>query len=100
MEDRMRVTSLMLASVPPGTRLVFLGGRSQQSGRQVEGLGGQTEPGVGDMPSFRLGDSGHRRSESASREGTRAAALRASVVSTELTNVIHATCVGPTHRRG
>src|SRR3954464_348067 len=55
MEDRIRVTSLMLASVPRGTRLVLPGGRSQERGHQVVGFGGQTETGTGEMRSPCLG---------------------------------------------
>src|SRR5262245_41736907 len=55
MEDRIRVTSLMLASVPRGTRLVLLGGRSQESGHQVVGFGGKTETGTGETRSPCLG---------------------------------------------
>src|SRR5262245_50398647 len=69
MAVRMRVTSLMLGSLPRGNRLVSPGGQTKRSG--------------------------HRRRKSASLEGTRAAALRASVVSPEVTK-----SVSPAHEVG
>src|SRR5262245_31666489 len=48
MADRMRVTSLMLPSLPRGDRPVSPGGPPVQGGQQVVGCGGQAGTGIGD----------------------------------------------------
>src|SRR5262245_27689272 len=56
MADRMQVTSIMTDSLPRGTRLVSPGRQSMRSVHRVVRFGSQTGAGVGEMPSFRLGD--------------------------------------------
>src|SRR6185503_5010446 len=97
----MRVTSLMLASLPRGNRLVLTSGQSEQGGHRVVSLASQAGTGVGNLRALYLGclrsQQGYNRYR-LFRNGD--APLHASVFSTEVTEIKSANCCGPKHRVG